>query len=234
MCRHVAVIAMLVVCLLGTVSCAREVVRTSLLGDSPTNPATRPLTGKDPATPLVVSTPRFTATTAPATPIGAGAAPPCRALDLAISEGGEMAASGTISLILYFRNQGSAQCSLTGVPGLDLLGDDGVVILSTPASGDLTGWKTWDGQPATPVVLLPDLPPPIPHRYNGPGYALTYLGYSTRGPGAGRCEPLTPAPVRMRLTLPTSGETLLLDWSIGTCDGRIGTSPFQATGRTSP
>lgn len=143
-----------------------------------------------------------------------------------------MAASGAISLILYFRNQGSAQCSLTGVPGLEILGDDGAVILSTPASADLTGRKTWDGQPATTVVLLPGLAAPIPHRGNGPGYALTYLGYSTRGPGAGRCEPLTPAPVRMRLTLPASGETLLLDWSIGTCDGRIGTSPFQATGRT--
>ena len=223
--------ALLILGLLCMAGCAREVVRTSPLGDTPLSTATRPLAGSDPVTPLAVSTPELTATTAPPTPIAAGVAPPCRASDLVISEGGTNAASGTVFLILYFRNRGSAQCSLTGVPGLELLGDDGAVILSTPASADLTGWKTWDGQPAATVVLLPGLAPPIPHRDNGPGYALTYLTYSTRGPGAGRCEPLTPTPSQMRLSLPTSGETLLIDWSIGTCDGRVGTLPFQATGR---
>jgi len=223
---------LLVVGLVGMVGCAQEAVHTSSLADFPTGTTTHPLAGRNPFSPVVVSTPSLTATTVLATPTSPDV--PCQAAALAVSEGGQMAASGMIDLILYFRNQGTEQCVLAGVPGLELLSGDDKAILSTPASTDLTGWKTWDGKHAEAVVLLPGLVEPIPHRDNGLGYAVAYLIYSTRGPGAGRCQPLVPAPSRMRLTLPMSGETLLLDWSIGTCDGRIGVSPFQATSDSNP
>jgi hypothetical protein len=170
-----------------------------------------------------------TATIAPATLTAVASLPECRASDLAVREVGSNGAGGAIVLVFRFWNRGTTSCTLAGAPGAALLDGDGGAVLAVSPVADLAGLRLFNGMPARPVVLIPGLPEPTEHGNLPPGYATAAIWYPSRGPYAGGepCRPPVPIPVRLRFTLPQSGETLDSERSPVPCDRWIRADPFQ-------
>lgn len=194
-----------------------------------------------PEEPTLGSTALETATTASPTPIpSATPTPPitdvsdvrpCLDIDLNAEYVGTSAfTGGGLIALIAFGNRSATPCVLDGLPGIELMDVQGMVIPVTVFDGvPCSAQRSWDCVSLDPVLLLPllgEITPGFPLA----GQASIQWGWRTHDGASGRCPTGPPEmAAAIHITLPAGGGHLTVEepfresppYGIAPCYGRI-------------